>query len=89
MLEKLQLLKIEVEQEIERVKEQLKVSKTDIKKLENGKKVAVEIGVDVNQIDERISCTNHLIINLNNRVSVLKKVKYRLEIAEKMLYEIR
>lgn len=88
MLEKLQLLKIEVEQEIESVKEQLKVSKTDIKKLENGKKVAVEIGVDVNQIDERISWTNHLIINLNNRVSVLKKVKYRLEIAEKMLNKI-
>ena len=88
MIENLELLKIEVEQEIERVKEQLKVSKTDIKKLENGKKVAVEIGVDVNQIDERISCTNHLIINLNNRVSVLKKVKYRLEIAEKMLHEI-
>lgn len=89
MLEKLQLLKIEVEQEIERVKEQLKVSKTDIKKLENGKKVAVDIGVDVNQIDERINSTNILIINLNYRVSVLKKVKYRLEIAEKMLYEIR
>lgn len=88
MLEKLQLLKIEVEQEIESVKEQLKVSKTDIKKLENGKKVAVDIGVDVIQIDERISSTNHLIINLNNRVSVLKKVKYRLEIAEKMLHEI-
>lgn len=88
MLEKLELLKIEVEQEIESVKEQLKVSKTDIKKLENGKKVAVEIGVDVNQIDERISSTNNLIINLNNRVSVLKKVKYRLEIAEKMLHEI-
>ena len=89
MLEKLQLLKIEVEQEIERVKEQLKVSKTDIKKLENGKKVAVDIGVDVNQIDERINSTNILIKNLNYRVSVLKKVKYRLEIAEKMLYEIR
>ena len=89
MLEKLQLLKIEVEQEIERVKEQLKVSKTDIKKLENGKKVAVDIGVDVNQIDERINSTNILIINLNYRVSVLKKVKYRLEIAEKMLYDIR
>lgn len=89
MLEKLQLLKIEVEQEIERVKEQLKVSKTDIKKLENGKKVAVDIGVDVNQIDERINSTNILIINLNYRVSVLKKVKYRLEIAEKMIYEIR
>lgn len=89
MLEKLKLLKIEVEQEIERVKEQLKVSKTDIKKLENGKKVAVDIGVDVNQIDERINSTNILILNLNYRVSVLKKVKYRLEIAEKMLYEIR
>ena len=89
MLEKLKLLKIEVEQEIETIKEQLKVSKTDIKKLENGKKVAVDIGVDVNQIDERINSTNILIINLNYRVSVLKKVKYRLEIAEKMLYEIR
>ena len=88
MLEKLQLLKIEVEQEIESVKEQLKVSKTDIKKLENGRKIASDIGVDVNQIDERITCTNNLIINLNNRVSVLKKVKYRLEIAEKMLHEI-
>ena len=88
MLEKLQLLKIEVEQEIESVKEQLKVSKTDIKKLENGRKVAVDIGVDVNQIDERISSTIHLNINLNNRVSILKKVKYRLEIAEKMLHEI-
>lgn len=88
MLENLELLKIEVEQEIERVKEQLKVSKTDIKKLENGKKVAVDIGVDVNQIDERINFTNNLIIYLNNRVSVLKKVKYRLEIAEKMLHEI-
>lgn len=89
MLEKLQLLKIEVEQEIESVKEQLKVSKTDIKKLENGKKVAVDIGVDVNQIDERINFTNDFIVNLNKRVSVLKKVKYRLEIAEKMLHEIR
>lgn len=88
MLEKLELLKIEVEQEIERVKEQLKVSKTDIKKLENGKKVAVDIGVDVNQIDERINFTNEFIVNLNKRVSVLKKVKYRLEIAEKMLHEI-
>lgn len=88
MLEKLELLKIEVEQEIESVKEQLKVSKTDVKKLENGRKVAVEIGVDVNQIDGRIISTNNLIINLNNRVSVLKKVKYRLEIAEKMLHEI-
>lgn len=88
MLENLELLKIEVGQEIERVKEQLKVSKTDIKKLENGRKIASDIGVDVNEIDKRISSTNHLIINLNNRVSVLKKVKYRLEIAEKMLHEI-
>lgn len=88
MIENLELLKIEVEQEIERVKEQLKVSKTDIKKLENGRKIASDIGVDVNQIDERINSTNILIINLNNRVSVLKKVKYRLEIAEKMLHEI-
>lgn len=88
MLEKLELLKIEVEQEIESVKEQLKVSKTDVKKLENGRKVAVDIGVDVNQIDERINFTNDFIVNLNKRVSVLKKVKYRLEIAEKMLHEI-
>ena len=88
MIENLELLKIEVEQEIERVKEQLKVSKTDVKKLENGKKVAVEIGVDVNQIDERINYTNGFIATLNNRVSILKKVKYRLEIAEKMLHEI-
>lgn len=88
MLENLELLKIEAGQEIERVKEQLKVSKTDIKKLENGRKIASDIGVDVNEINKRISSTNHLIINLNNRVSVLKKVKYRLEIAEKMLHEI-
>ncbi len=88
MLENLELLKIEVEQEIESVKEQLKVSKTDIKKLENGKKVAVEIGVDVNQIDERLNFTNEFIVKLSKRVSILKKVKYRLEIAEKMLHEI-
>ena len=88
MLEQLKLLKIEVEQEIETIKEQLKVSKADVKKLENGKKVVVDIGVDVNQIDKRISSTIHFIENLNNRVSVLKKVKYRLEIAEKMLHEI-
>ena len=88
MLENLELLKIEVEQEIESVKEQLKVSKADIKKLENGKKVAVDIGVDVNQIDERLNFTNEFIVKLSKRVSVLKKVKYRLEIAEKMLHEI-
>lgn len=88
MLENLELLKIEVEQEIERTKEQLKVSKADIKKLENGKKVAVDIGVDVNQIDERLNFTNEFIVKLSKRVSVLKKVKYRLEIAEKMLHEI-
>lgn len=88
MLENLELLKIEVEQEIESVKDQLKVSKTDIKKLENGKKVAVEIGVDVNQIDERLNFTNEFIVKLSKRVSILKKVKYRLEIAEKMLHEI-
>lgn len=88
MLENLELLKIEVEQEIERTKEQLKVSKGDIKKLENGKKVAVDIGVDVNQIDERLNFTNEFIVKLSKRVSILKKVKYRLEIAEKMLHEI-
>lgn len=88
MLENLELLKIEVEQEIERTKEQLKVSKADIKKLENGKKVAVDIGVDVNQIDERLNFTNEFIVKLSKRVSILKKVKYRLEIAEKMLHEI-
>lgn len=88
MLENLELLKIEVEQEIESVKEQLKVSKADIKKLENGKKVAVDIGVDVNQIDERLNFTNEFIVKLSKRVSILKKVKYRLEIAEKMLHEI-
>lgn len=88
MLENLELLKIEVGQEIERVKEQLKVSKTDVKKLENGKKVAVDIGVDVNQIDERLNFTNEFIVKLSKRVSILKKVKYRLEIAEKMLHEI-
>lgn len=88
MLQNLELLKIEVEQEIESVKEQLKVSKTDVKKLENGKKVAVDIGVDVNQIDERLNFTNEFIVKLSKRVSILKKVKYRLEIAEKMLHEI-
>lgn len=88
MLENLELLKIEVEQEIERTKEQLKVSKADVKKLENAKKVAVDIGVDVNQIDERFNFTNEFIVKLYNRVSVLKKVKYRLEIAEKMLNKI-
>lgn len=88
MLENLELLKIEVEQEIESVKEQLKVSKADVKKLENGKKVAVDIGVDVNQIDERLNFTNEFIVKLSKRVSILKKVKYRLEIAEKMLHEI-
>lgn len=88
MLENLELIKIEVEQEIERTKEQLKVSKADVKKLENGKKVAVDIGVDVNQIDERLNFTNEFIVKLSKRVSVLKKVKYRLEIAEKMLHEI-
>lgn len=88
MLENLELLKIEVEQEIERTKEQLKVSKAVIKKLENGKKVAVDIGVDVNQIDERLNFTNEFIVKLSKRVSILKKVKYRLEIAEKMLHEI-
>lgn len=88
MLENLELLKIEVEQEIERTKEQLKVSKADVKKLENGKKVAVDIGVDVNQIDERLNFTNEFIVKLSKRVSILKKVKYRLEIAEKMLHEI-
>lgn len=88
MLENLELLKIEVEQQIESAKEQLKVSKADVKKLEKGKKVASDIGVDVNQIDERINFTNGFIATLINRVSILKKVKYRLEIAEKMLHEI-
>ena len=85
MLETLEKLKHEVQEEIDYTKEKIKLAKIDIKKLEKSKDGAIEAGIDDYVFDDKINYINLERENLVNRLDILKKVKYRLEVSEKML----
>ena len=85
MLETLEVLYHEVQEEIDDTKEKIKLAKIDIKKLEKSKDGAIEAGLDDYVFADKINYINSTREKLVNRLDVLKKVRYRLEVSEKML----
>ena len=85
MLETLEVLKRKVQEEIDDTKEKIKLAKIDIKKLEKSKDGAIEVGIGDYVFDEKIDYITGQREKLVNRLEVLKKVKYRIEVSEKML----
>lgn len=85
MLETLEKLKREVQEEIDDNKEKIKLAKIDIKKLEKSKDGAIEAGINDYVFEEKIDYINSVREKFEKRIYVLKKIKYRLEVSEKML----
>ena len=88
MLETLEKLKREVQEEIDNTKEKIKLAKIDIKKLEKSKDGAIEAGIDDYVFEDKINYLYDIKEKLENRLLKLKKIKYRLDVAKKMLQEI-
>lgn len=81
----LNLLIDKIEFEIIQTKETVKQCKKDIKKLEKSKDEAIEAGIDDYVFADKINYINSERENLVNRLDVLKKVKYRLVVSERMI----
>lgn len=79
------LLIDKIEYQIKINKDNLKVVKHNIKKLEKSKTDLLETGIADYVFDDKISCITARIEILEKRINVLKKIKYRLVISEKML----
>lgn len=88
MLEAIEKASIEVDKEIENCKDRIKLAKIDIKKLTKSKDGAIEAGIDDFVFDNKIKDLHYVRETLNKRLEVLKKIKYRLDVAMKMLQEI-
>lgn len=88
MLEALEKARNEVQAEIDYTKDRIKLVKIDIKKLTKSKDGAIEAGIDDYVFDNKIKDLHYVRETLNKRLEVLKKIKYRLDIAMKMLQEI-
>ena len=81
----LALLIDKIEYQIVTNKDNLKAAKHDIKKLEKSKADVVETGIDDYVFDEKIKYISEIKEKLEKRINVLKKIKYRLVVAERML----
>ena len=79
------LLIVKIEYQIKINKDNLKVVKHNIKKLEKTKTDLLETDIDDYVFDDKISHMMDRRITLEKRINVLKKIKYRLVISEKML----
>lgn len=88
MLEALEKARNEVQAEIDYTKDRIKLAKIDIKKLIKSKDGAIEAGIDDYVFEEKIDYITGQREKLVNRLEVLKKVKYRIEVSIKMLQEI-
>lgn len=88
MLEAIEKASIEVDKEIEYCKDRIKLAKQDTKKLLRSKDGAIEAGIDDFVFDNKIKDLHYVRETLNKRLEVLKKIKYRLDVAMKMLQEI-
>lgn len=88
MLEALEKARNEVQAEIDYTKDRIKLAKIDIKKLIKSKDGAIEAGIDDYVFEEKIDFITGQREKLVNRLEVLKKVKYRIEVSIKMLQEI-
>lgn len=88
MTEELDLLGLligKVEDEIIQCKDSLKYAKHDIKRLEKSKADVLETGIDEYVFDEKIKHISEIKEKLEKRLNVLKKIKYRLVVAERMI----
>ena len=88
MTEELDLLGLlidKVEYQITINKNNLKVAKHDIKKLEKSKADVLETGIADYVFDDNINRILALKEKLEKRINVLKKVKYRLVVSENMI----
>lgn len=88
MVEALEKARNEVQSEIDYTKDRIKLAKIDIKKLIKSKDGAIEAGIDDYVFEEKIDYITSQRENLVNRLEVLKKVKYRIDVAMKMLQEV-
>ena len=88
MIEELDLLALlidKIEYQIVTNKDNLKAAKHDIKRLEKSKADVVETGIDDYVFDEKIKYISEIKEKLEKRINVLKKIKYRLVVAERMI----
>ena len=88
MIEELDLLGLligKIEDAIIQCKDSLKYAKHDIKKLEKSKADVLETGIDEYVFDEKIKHISEIKEKLEKRINVLKKIKYRLVVAERMI----
>ena len=88
MTEELDLLGLligKIEDEIIQCKDSLKYAKHDIKKLEKSKADVLETGIEEYVFDEKIKHISEIKEKLEKRINVLKKIKYRLVVSERML----
>lgn len=88
MTEELDLLGLlidKIEYEIIQCKNTLKSTKHDIKKLEKSKADMIETGIADYVFDDKIISKMELQEELEKRINVLKKIKYRLVVSERML----
>lgn len=88
MTEELDLLGLligRIEDEIIQCKDSLKYAKHDIKKLEKSKADVLETGIEEYVFDEKIKHISEIKEKLEKRINVLKKIKYRLVVSERML----
>lgn len=88
MVEALEKARNEVQAEIDYTKDRIKLAKIDIKKLIKSKDGAIEAGIDDYVFEEKIDYITGQREKLVNRLEVLKKVKYRIDVAMKMLQEV-
>ena len=88
MTEELDLLALlidKIEYQIVTNKDNLKAAKHDIKRLEKSKGDVLETGIDEFVFDEKIKYISEIKEKLEKRINVLKKIKYRLVVAERMI----
>lgn len=88
MLEALEKARNEVQAEIDYTKDRIKLAKIDIKKLGKSKDGAIEAGIDDYVFEDKINYLYDIKEKLENRLLALKKIKYRLDVAIKMLEEL-
>lgn len=88
MNETLEVLIHEVDEEIEDCKKQIKACKRDTKTLLKIKDDVANVLIGDYVIDDNINRIIDLKDNLDERLYKLKKIKYRLDVAMKILQEI-
>ena len=81
----LALLIDKIEYQIVTNKDKLKLAKHDIKKLEKSKGDIIKTGIADYVFDDKIISIMEKQEELEKRINVLKKIKYRLVVAERMI----